>query len=276
MEQTLSKDVQEKLDMINWDSLKDKYGISRESFYNSPQLASQLVYGQMTDLVYASKEDFSGLLSLRATMDTSGEKPEMKVKVFTMEKEKSEKDALYLYRQPITSEAGNEALFEKGEWLGPDGKKMHGHLNANGGRPITLNLDGKRQQFLVSLHHPTNRIVGISLDSVKSYFYDKDNNLRGRGMYGVPFTEEQVKGMMEGNAVVHSGLRKDGESFSCCVQFDAAMRDPTISHPSWLKQAQRAGAEISPKQRQEQQEKVVQQQKASQEQGQKKPGGLKK
>ena len=276
MEQTLSKDVQEKLDMINWDSLKDKYGISRESFYNSPQLASQLVYGQMTALVYASKEDFSGILSLRATMDTSGEKPEMKVKVFTMEKEKSEKDALYLYRQPITSEAVKEALFEKGEWLGPDGKKMHGHLNANGGRPITLNLDGKRQQFLVSLHHPTNRIVGISLDSVKSYFYDKDNNLRGRGMYGVPFTEEQVKGMMEGNAVVHSGLRKDGESFSCCVQFDAAKREPTISHPSWLKQAQRAGAEISPKQRQEQQEKVVQQQKASQEQGQKKPGGLKK
>ena len=276
MEQTLSKDVQEKLDMINWDSLKDKYGISRDSFYNSPQLASQLVYGQMTDLVYASKEDFSGLLSLRATMDTSGEKPEMRVKVFTMEKEKSEKDALYLYRQPITSEAVKEALFEKGEWLGPDGKKMHGHLNANGGRPITLNLDGKRQQFLVSLHHPTNRVVGISLDSVKSYFYDKDNNLRGRGMYGVPFTEEQVKGMMEGNAVVHSGLRKDGESFSCCVQFDAAKREPTISHPSWLKQAQRAGAEISPKQRQEQQEKVVQQQKASQEQGQKKSGGLKK
>jgi hypothetical protein len=27
----------------------------------------------MTDLVFASKEDFSGLLSLRANMDTSGE-----------------------------------------------------------------------------------------------------------------------------------------------------------------------------------------------------------
>lgn len=86
METTLSKDVQEKLDMINWDSLKDKYGISRETFYNNPHLASQLAYGQMTDLVFASKEDFSGLLSLRANMDTSGEKPEMKVKAFTMEK----------------------------------------------------------------------------------------------------------------------------------------------------------------------------------------------
>ena len=276
METTLSKDVQEKLDMINWDSLKDKYGISRDTFYTNPHLASQLAYGQMTDLVLASKEDFSGLLSLRANMDTSGEKPEMKVRAFTMEKPKTMADTLYLYKQPITSEAVKEALLEKGEWLGPDGKKMHGHLNANGGRPITLNIDGKRQQFLVSLHHPTNRVVGMSLDSVRSYFYDKDNNLRGRGMYGVPFSEEQVKGLIEGNAVVHSGLRKDGESFSCCVQFDAAKREPAISHPSWLKQAQKAGAEIAPKQRQEQQEIAVQQQKASQEQGQKKSGGLKK
>ena len=276
MEQTLSKDVQEKLDMINWEALKDKYGVSRDSFYNNPQLASQLAYGQMTDLVFASKEDFSGLLSLRASLDTSGDKPEMKVKVFTMEKEKSEKDTLFIYRQPITSDAVKKALFEKGKWQGPDGREMSGYLNANGGRPITLNIDGKRQQFLVSLHHPTNRVVAMSLDSVRSYFYDKDNNLRGRGMYGVPFTEEQVKGLIEGNAVVHSGIRKDGESFSCCVQFDAAKREPTVSHPSWLKQAQKAGAEIAPKQKQEVQEKAVQQQKTSQEQGQKKSGGLKK
>ena len=276
METTLSKDVQEKLDMINWDSLKDKYGISRDSFYNNPQLASQLVYGQMTDLVYASKEDFSGLLSLRATMDTSGEKPEMKVKVFTMEKEKSEKDALYLYRQPITSEAVKKALFEKGEWTGPDGKLYKGYINANGGRPITLNIDGKKQQFLVSMHHPTNRVVGISLDSVRSYFFDKDNNLRGKGMYGVAFTAEQANGMIEGRSVVHSGIRKDGEAFTCCVQFDAAKREPSVSHPTWYKEAKSAGAEISPKQKQE--EKPAQQQKASQEQNQsqKKSGGLKK
>lgn len=38
MEQTLSKDVQERLDMINWDNLKDKYGISRDTFYNNPHL----------------------------------------------------------------------------------------------------------------------------------------------------------------------------------------------------------------------------------------------
>ena len=276
METTLSKDVQEKLDMINWDSLKDKYGISRDTFYSNPYLASQLAYGQMTDLVFASKEDFSGLLSLRANMDTSGEKPEMKVRAFTMEKPKTMADTLYLYKQPITSEAVKEALLEKGEWLGPDGKKMHGHLNANGGRPITLNIDGKRQQFLVSLHHPTNRVVGMSLDSVRSYFYDKDNNLRGRGMYGVPFTPEQINGLIEGKAVVHTGQRKDGEAFTCCIQFDAAKREPTVSHPSWFKEAQRAGMDAAPKQKQE--EKAAQQQKASQEQNQtqKRSGGLKK
>ena len=39
IETTLSKDIQEKLDRINCDSLKDKYGISRETFYNNPHLA---------------------------------------------------------------------------------------------------------------------------------------------------------------------------------------------------------------------------------------------
>ena len=276
MEQTLSKDVQEKLDLINWDSLKEKYGISRDSIYNDPRIASQLAYGMMTDLVYANKEDFTGPLSLRANLVTSGEKPEMKVKVYTIEKPKTAADQLYLYRQPITSEKVREALLEKTKWTGPDGKEYKGLANANGGRPITLNIDGRKQQFLVSIHQPTNRVVGMSLDSVRSYFYDKDNNLRGRGMYGVPFTPEQINGLIEGKAVVHTGQRKDGEAFTCCIQFDAAKREPTVSHPSWFKEAQRAGMDAAPKQKQE--EKAAQQQKASQEQNQmqKRSGGLKK
>ena len=119
MEQTLSKDVQEKLDLINWDSLKEKYGISRDSIYNDPRIASQLAYGMMTDLVYANKEDFTGPLSLRANLDTSGEKPEMKVKVYTIEKPKTSADQLYLYRQPIPSEKVREALLEKTKWTSP-------------------------------------------------------------------------------------------------------------------------------------------------------------
>ena len=274
METTLSKDVQEKLDMINWDSLKDKYGISQDTFYSNPHLASQLVYGQMTDLVFASKDDFSGLLSLRANLDTLGDKPEMKVKAFTMEKPKTMSDTLYLYRQPITSEKVKESLLERGEWTGPDGKKIYGSLNVSGGRPIAINLDGKKQQFLVSIHQATNRVVGMSVDSVRLFFFDKDNSLRGKGMYGVPFTAEQANALIEGKAVVHSGQRRDGEAFTCCIQFDASRREPAVCHPSWFKDAQRADMDMTPKQKQE--DKTVQQQETSQQQGHKTAGGLKK
>ena len=60
------------------------------------------------------------------------------------------------------------------------------------------------------------------------------------------------------------------------LEYSIAKREPTVSHPSWLNQAQRAGAEVAPKQKQE--EKAAQQQKAAQEQSQsqKKSGGLKK
>jgi hypothetical protein len=116
----------------------------------------------------------------------------------------------------------------------------------------------------------------MSLDSVRSFFFDKDNNLRGKSMYGVPFTAEQANAMIEGKAVAHSGQRKNGEAFSCCIQFDAAKREPTVSHPSWYKEAQRAGMEAAPKQKQE--EKAAQQQKTSQEQSQsqRKSSGLRK
>ena len=274
MEQTLSKEVQERLDKIDWNSLKEQYGISKDSIYNNPRIAEQLAYGQMTDLVHAHKDNFSGDLSLRAFPIADSDK--WAVKLFTMEKAKTSNDQLYLYNQPITSEKVREALLEKGDWPTQDGKNGYGFLNANGGRPISIMLDGQKQQFLVSIHQPTNRVVGMSLDMVRSYFYDKDNNLRGKGMYGVPFTAEQVNGLIEGKAVVHTGQRKDGESFTCCIQFDAAKREPTVSHPSWFKEAQRAGMDAAPKQKQE--EKAAQQQKTSQEQNntQKRSGGLKK
>lgn len=99
-----------------------------------------------------------------------------KVKPFTMEKKKTPSDTLYLYRQPITSEKVREALLEPAKWIGPDGKEYKGLANANGGRPISLTIDGKKQQFLVSIHQPTNRVVGMSVDSVRSFFFDKDNN----------------------------------------------------------------------------------------------------
>lgn len=272
MEQTLSKEIQERLDKIDWNSLKEQYGISKDSIYNNPRIAEQLAYGQMTDLVHAHKDNFSGDLSLRAFPVADSDK--WAVKLFTMEKAKTSNDQLYLYNQPITSEKVREALLEKGDWPTLDGKNGYGFLNANGGRPISIMLDGQKQQFLVSIHQPTNRVVGIPVEQARSFFFDKDNNLRGRGMYGVQYTAEQANALAEGKAVVISAQRKGGEQFQCCVQFDAAMRQPVVCHPSWFKEAQRAGMDMVPKQKQE--EKAAQEQKASQEKGEKKSTGLKR
>ena len=103
MEQTLSKDIQERLDKINWDSLKTKYGISKESIYSNPQIATQLAYGQMTDLVNGYTDDLTGKFSLRAY--PQGDDKEWAVKVFTIDKPKTEADTLYVYGQPITSDS---------------------------------------------------------------------------------------------------------------------------------------------------------------------------
>lgn len=242
METQLPKEVQQRLDKINWDSLKEKYGISKESVTQNPTIASQLAYGQMTDLVYGSNAEIKGQFSLRAY--PKGDKGEWAVKVYTIEKSKTAKDNITVYNQPITSEKVKETLFERTTWTDQHGVKKSGLANANGGRPITLQLDGRRQDCLVSVHLPTNRIVVMPVEQVRSFFYDKDGALRGKSLYGVKFTKDQVNGLIEGRAVVISGLRKDGTSFSCCAQFDAAQRQVVPCHPKWFQEATRAGMDI--------------------------------
>lgn len=239
----ISKEVQERLDRINWESLQNTFGISRDTVMQNPHIASQLAWGQMTDLIPGSTQDISGMFSLRAY--PSGEGQEFKVKVYTMERPKNESDTLFLYRTPITSDAVKKALLEKTDWIGQDGTRKFGYANANGGKPVTIEIDGKKQQYLVSIHQPTNRIVGMPVEQVRSYFIDKDNNSRGRGIYGVAFSDEQIKSLCEGKAVRMDGCRtKDGESFSCYVQFDAAQRQAVTCHPAWIKEAMRAGTDL--------------------------------
>jgi hypothetical protein len=274
MDTQLPKEVQERLDKINWDSLKEKYGISRESVTQNPTIASQLAYGQMTDLVYGSTAELSGQFSLRAY--PKGDKGEWAVKVYTMEKAKTAKDNIMVYNQPITSEKVKEMLFERTTWTDQHGVRKSGLANANGGRPITLVLDGRKQDCLVSVHQPTNRIVVMPLEQVRSFFYDRDGSLRGKGLYGVKFTKDQVNGLIEGRAVVISGLRKDGTSFSCCAQFDAAQRQVVPCHPKWFQEATRAGMDIGRSHGQEQGQSKDQgkesSQKAEQEQSRKSQG----
>ena len=92
MEEKISKDVQERLDKINWESLKAKYGISKESITRNPAIATQLAYGQMTDLVPANTPEMNAMFSLRAYPTESGE---WTVKLSSMEKPKTANDTLY-------------------------------------------------------------------------------------------------------------------------------------------------------------------------------------
>ena len=242
MEISLPTDVQKRLDNINWENLKEKYGISKESIMQNPAVASQLAYGQMTDLVYGSTKELSGLFSLRAY--PQGENQEWTVKLFTMEKAKTPNDTLYLYNQPITSPKVKDALLERTSWEDGNQKQRHGLANANGGRPIAIVVDGKKQEFLVSIHQPTNRVVGMPVEQVRAMLLDQNGHSRGKSMYGVTFTDEQAKLLSEGRAVAITGMKRDGEKFTCCVQFDAAQRQVVTCHPTWFKEAQKAGLDM--------------------------------
>lgn len=242
MEVTLPNDVQNRLNKINWENLKEKYGISKESIMQNPAIASQLAYGQMTDLVYGGTKELSGLFSLRAY--PQGENQEWTVRLFTMEKPKTANDTLYLYNQPITSAKVKEALLERTSWEDASQKTRYGLANANGGRPIAIEVDGRKQEFLVSIHQPTNRVVGMPVEQVKAMLMDADGHSRGKSMYGVTFTDEQAKALSEGKAIAISGMKRDGERFTCCVQFDAAQRQVVTCHPTWFKEAQKAGLDM--------------------------------
>lgn len=240
--ENLPNDVLNRLNNINWDHLKEKYGIAKETIMNNPTVAAQLAYGQMTDLVYGSTKELTGSFSLRAF--PQGEGKEWAVKLFTMEKAKTPNDTLYLYNQPITSAKVKEALLERTSWEDNKKKTHHGLANANGGRPIAIEVDGRKQEFLVSIHLPTNRVVGMPVEQVKAMLLDEHGHSRGRGIYGVTFTDEQAKALAEGKAIAISGMKRDGERFTCCVQFDAAQRQVVTCHPTWFKEAQKAGLDM--------------------------------
>ena len=208
----------------------------------NPTVATQLAYGQMTDLVYGSTKELTGLFSLRAY--PQGENQEWAVKLFTMEKAKTPNDQLYLYNQPITSQKVREALTERTSWEDNSKNTRYGLANANGGRPITIEVDGRRQEFLVSIHQPTNRVVGMPVEQVKAMLLDEKGHSRGKGIYGVTFTDEQAKALAEGKAIAISGMKRDGERFTCCVQCDAAQRQVVSCHPTWFKEAQKAGLDM--------------------------------
>lgn len=234
MEASISKEVSARLERVNWDLLKTRYGISKESIVHNPFIAAQLAYGQYTDLVPGNTGEISGLFSLRAY--PRGEGNDYLIKVYTMERPKTMNDTLYLYKQPIKDPEVKAALLARNEWELSDGSKRMGPAFAGGGKPVTIELDGKQQQMLVSIHQATNRIVGMPVSQVKAILLDKEGNARGKGLYGRKFTADEAKELAEGKPVLlHNCKHKDGTLFSCYAQFDVSQKQVVPCHPVVLR-----------------------------------------
>ena len=108
------------------------------------------------------------------------------------------------------------------------------------------------------------------VDSAIGYFVDRD----GSTVFAFHEVTDQhvMNGLIEGRAVVISGLRKDGTSFSCCAQFDAAQRQVVPCHPKWFQEATRAGMDIGRSHGQSKDQGKESSQKAEQEQSRKSQG----
>ena len=68
-------------------------------------------------------------------------------------------------------------------------------------------------------------------------------------------------------------MKRDGERFTCCVQFDAAQRQVVTCHPTWFKEAQKAGLDMKYSKEVKVDKEVKQQVKNTMKQGQRKGRG---
>ena len=250
-EQEIVKDpkVIERLDKIDWKTLEKSTGITRKQIEETPKIAAQLAYGQVTDLVYGSTPDVSGLYALRAIPEKADSGKLWNVKSYTIDNKKDESSELFLYGSAIYSEKAKKALFEQTSWIGNDGKKVFGRANANAGLPIGVNFtkpDGtkEKQHFLVSFHAPTNRLFGIPVDAVRNMLQNEDGTARDVQIYGAKLSDAQVEALVTGRAVKVDGCKdKEGKTFSTCVQFDVCKRQLVPVHPIALKEAERMGVD---------------------------------
>ena len=239
-ENTLDPKIVERLNGLDWDGLKANTGITREAVEKNPEIARQLAFGSMTNLVAGHTEDVSGFYSLRAI--PSAEEGKLgRIKAYTIEPEKKPGMTLFLYGSPIYSQKALENLFEMTtiKTTDKEGKEITVRIpaNANAGVQVAVqNPETKEKtKYLVSIHQPTNRVVGVPVEAVEKM-------LANANVYGVALNDEQKKSLVEGKAVIVNGCStKAGETFSACVQFDAAKRQLVNAHPTWLKEAQKAG-----------------------------------
>lgn len=232
------------LDNIDWVQVMNEFRLSRQDILGNPNIARQLSEGLYTDLVQIDTDSISGLFSLHVEDVT--EPGKQRLKAYSLEKPKTAGEELYVLGNRIESEAIKKSLLEKTDWIGPDGKRHYGYANANAGSTVKLEVAGSRGVYLISVHQQTNRIVGETVEAVRSYFFDARGRIRGRGIFGVRFTEKQALSMCEGRAIRLEGCisQESAVPFGCFVQFDASTNQVTVCHPSWVKEAQKAGLDI--------------------------------
>lgn len=274
----LDPQVMERLDKINWKGLEDTFGITREQIEKRPQVAKDLAYGAMTDLIPFSKNGISGEISLRAQPTPNASGKLWDVKGYTKLEPKTADDKLFFYGEEVYSKTAKKNLFEMTSWEGSDGKRKQGRANASTGIPVSIafpkrdengqvvrNEKGEierepKKSFIMSIHQPTNQLVGIEVDKLKDKLQKAPN---GVSMYGVKLDEKQVEAVAMGKAVILQGCRNSkGEAFDSFkgigtpVQFDVAKMTLVPVHPTALKQAMQMGAGATVEKTAEQKEKV--------------------
>ena len=244
-DEQLRDDVRQLLDNIDWNSVSEFENL-RATVERNPQIAEQLVYGEMTDLVRASSKTISGQFSLRAIPNGDGQP--WALKMYNIENRPDpNKEDIYYRGSKITSPEIIRGLFERTTWIGADGKQKNGYANANAGRPVGYRdaETGKIKYDIVSFHQPTNRLVGVPVEAVRNMFVDKETGeYRKRQIYGAEITPKQADALAEGKAVKIEGQTREGETFTTFVQFDAARRRVVPCHPAWLREAEKAGVDL--------------------------------
>lgn len=236
----LDPQIVERLNGFDWPALEASTGITREAVEKNPHIARQLAFGSMTDLIAGRTEDVSGFYSLRAIPGDAEKGTLGKIRAYTIEPEKKAGQTLFLFGSPIYSKKAIENLFEMTSIKTADkeGKEITVRVpaNANAGVQVAVENENKEKTYyLVSIHQPTNRIIGVPVEAVEKM-------LAKASVYGVALNQEQKDALVQGKAVIVNGCtNKEGETFSACVQFDAAKRQLVNAHPSWLKEAQKAG-----------------------------------
>lgn len=260
----LDPQVKERLDKINWKGLEDTFGITREQIEKRPQVAKDLAYGAMTDLIPFSKNGISGEISLRAQPTPNASGKLWDVKGYTKLEPKTADDKLFFYGEEVYSKTAKKNLFEMTSWEGSDGKRKQGRANASTGIPVSIafpkrdengqivkNEKGEierepKKSYIMSIHQPTNQLVGIEVEKLKAKLQNSPN---GVSMYGVKLTDAQVEAVAMGKAVTLQGCKNSkGEKFDSFpglgtpVQFDVAKMTLVAVHPTALKQAMQMGA----------------------------------